>query len=518
MLARFLRREPGFVGLTAILLVLSNSVDARAQGGSYDQPGDQADDQPAFAETTNEQPAEAGETEPAPVENAKPLRGPKYLNLRYDEDFSYLDGPEGSYKEDLFDPIKWIHITDDLTLTIGGSFRARLEAETNKGFGATEPAQDTIFLHRYFLHTDLRYRKLLRFYFEGINAMIEDRDLRLLGIHENRWDFHQLFMDIRPLGEGVPLTVRIGRQELQYGNERLISPLDWANTRRRFDGVKVFYEHEKFDIDAFYVRPIPISVAEGLNRKPDEYREEQHFYGLYATLKAIERHFFDLYFLALRDTGDLRNANGRVGDLSLYTIGGRAGGKTGPFDYEGELAGQWGSFAGDKVHAWMAALDTGFTFKKFPWTPRIGVGFDYGSGDDNPRDGTHDTFNQLFPLGHKYLGFLDLVGRQNILATNVNLTFKPIKNLTTKLVWYTFWNDSTRDALYNAGGAPTRRDALGNSGHDIGNELDLILKYKLDMHQSVLVGYSHFWGNNFIRSTGPDRDADLLYVQYAFKF
>ncbi|MCG8406188.1 MAG: alginate export family protein [Phycisphaerales bacterium] len=512
------RRIYRFSGIALLLTFAALSADARAQD---DASPSQA---PIMMESMDELEIEEVEESPTqPIEEAqapepKPLPGPKYLNLRYDEDFSYLDGPEGSYRKDFFDPIKHIHLTDDLTLSIGGSFQMRLEAETDRAFGASDPSQDTLLLHRYFLHADLRYRKLARIFFEGVNVMIEDRDLRLLGIQENRWDFHQLFLDVRPLGEEIPLTVRFGRQELQYGNQRFISPLDWANTRRRFDGVKVFYEHEKFDIDAFYVRPIPIDLSEALNRKPDEYREEQHFYGLYSTYKGIPRHFFDLYFLALRDTGDLVNANGRAGDLSLYTIGGRLGGKTGPFDYEGELAGQWGKFAGDTVHAWSAALDSGFTFRDVPWTPRIGVGFDYASGDDDPGDGTHDTFNQLFPLGHKYLGLLDLVARQNILATNVNLTFKPHKKVTTRLAWHTFWNDSTRDALYNAGGAPTRRDPLGGSGHDIGNELDLTIKYVIDVHQSILLGYSHFWGNNFIRSTGPDDDADFLYFQYAFKF
>ncbi len=510
------RLVPAVLGLALFLFVAPGPATPQ---DSRPPPESKAASQPTQPEQPP--PLDPG-TQPAEdSEKAKPLAplpGPKYLNLRYDEDFSYLDGPSGSYQPDLFDPIKWIRLTDDLTLSLGGSMRARLEAGTHNNFGSIEPTQNTFFLHRYFLHADLRYRKLARFYLEGINAMIEDNDWPLLPTQENRWDFHQFFVDLRPLGEEVPLTLRTGRQELLYGNERLISPLDWANTRRRFDGVKLFYEHEKFQIDAFYVKPVPINLSEGLNRKLDHYQEETDFYGLYSTYKGIPNHVFDLYFLALRDTGDLTNPNGRVGDLSLYTIGGRLGGRAGPLDYEGELAGQWGKFAGDTIHAWMAALDSGLTFEQCPWAPRIGVGFDYGSGDDDPGDGTVETFNQLFPLGHKYLGYLDLVGRQNILATNVNLTFKPHKKATTRLAWYTFWNDATRDALYNAAGAAIRRAPQGGAGHDIGNELDLTIQYALDVHQSLLFGYSHFWGTNFIRETGVDRDPDLIYLQYEFRF
>ncbi|MCB9851968.1 MAG: alginate export family protein [Phycisphaerales bacterium] len=456
--------------------------------------------------------------EGSPAASDQPLPGPKYLGLRYNEDFSYLDGPDGSYQPDFFDPIKNIHLSDDLTLSVGGSVRGRLEAITNPTFGSAEPAQDTYFLHRYFIHTDLRYRKLVRVYFEGVNAMIEDRDLPLLGIHENRWDFHQLFLDVRPLGENTPLTLRVGRQELLYGAQRLISPLDWANTRRRFDGVKLFYSDKTFDLDVFYVRPIPIDLSEGLNRKPDEYREEEHFYGIYGAYKGIPDHYVELYLLGLHDTGDLRNANGRIGDRTLLTAGGRVGGKSGGFDYDGELMGQWGTFAGDTIRAWGAAVDAGYTFKEVSWKPRIGAGFDYGSGDDDPTDGAHETFNQLFPLGHAYLGYLDLFARQNVIATNINLTAKPHEKIVAKLEWMTFWNDSEKDALYNAGGGIVRRDPTGRSGHDIGNELDLTIKYQLDVHSSMLFGYSHFWGNNFIKTTGPSQDADFIYVQYELKF
>ena len=87
-----------------------------------------------------EPPAESAESAPPPQ------RAPKYLNLRYDEDFSYLDKPEGSYEEDLFDPIKWIHLTDDLTLTLGGSFRARFESETNRSLGMYGHGHDAFFL------------------------------------------------------------------------------------------------------------------------------------------------------------------------------------------------------------------------------------------------------------------------------------------------------------------------------------------------------------------------------------
>jgi hypothetical protein len=333
---------------------------------------------------------------------------------------------------------------------------------------------------------------------------------------------HQLFLDLRPFGQDTPLTVRFGRQELQYGKQRLVSALDWANVRRTWDALKVFWSDQNWNIDAFYAKPVEIR-----NRSRDVYDEDLDFYGIYTTYKGIRDHGIDAYFLAVDNTGTYTNANlttGDVGDLAVYTLGTRFFGKTGlgpgMWDYDMEMAGQWGKAAGDTIQAWMWSADTGYTFDKIVMKPRIGIGIDYASGDDDAYDDIHGTFNQLFPFGHYFLGHLDQVGRQNIWAQNVNLTFKPVKNVTTQLAFHSFWLNETEDALYNAAGAPVRRSPHGDVGRFVGNELDLTIQWNLDVHTSLLFGYSHMWPSRhfFTRRNGDAEDPDLLYVQYRYQF
>jgi len=442
-----------------------------------------------------------------------PLSGPKFLNLRYDEDFSYLDGEPGSYKSDFFDPIKNLHLGPDWRLSLGGEFRFQMESETNKAFGATEPANDTFQLYRFLIHTDLKYRKLFRVFFQGIEAFDEDRDLALRPLDENQWDLQQLFFDLRFLGEESPWTLRAGRQELNYGYQRLVSPLDWANTRRRFDAVKVFAKYERWDFDFFYAKPVLVQ-----REQRDRYDEDFDFYGAYTTYKGIPRHGIDAYLFAVDNVGNSVNPNGRAGDKSTYSLGGRFWGKSAGFDYDVEAAGQWGHWAGDTVCAWAVALDGGYTFEARV-KPRIGAGFDWATGDGSPTDGKVQTFDQLFPLGHKYFGYLDLVGRQNIIGPNLNVTAWPVPDkVQAGVAWHYFWLADDSDALYNAAGAATRRDASGGSGKEVGSELDLTVSWKIDVHSSLLVGWSHFWDAGFIQNTGLSENADLFYVQYAFKF
>jgi hypothetical protein len=466
----------------------------------------------ALADPPTTQPQTPPTETKAPESADRP--GPRYFNLRYEDDFSYLDGEPGAYQPDFFDPIKKIHLGDDFRLSIGGEIRFRMEAETNKAFDRNRQTQDTFQLYRYLLHFDLKYRKFARVFVQGIAAFDEDRDLAPRPIDENRFDMQQLFVDVRFLGENVPLTLRVGRQELEYGRQRLVSPLDWANVRRRFDAVKVFWRDEKWSADVWYAKPVVVKRKQG-----DDWDEQYDYYGAYVTYKGIPRHGLDVYFFASDKTGSLRNPNGKIGDESRFTLGTRLWGRTADFDYETELAGQWGRWAGDTIQAWSWTVDGGYTFAKCPLTPRIGAGFDWASGDEDPRDGKVGTFDQLFPLGHAYFGYLDLIGRQNVTAVNVNLSAWPIKKkVKTALAYHTFWLNDAHDAVYNAAGAPGRRDPSGRSGTEIGHEIDLTISWKIDVHSTLLLGYSHFWDSDVIIQTGKSEDPDLFYVQYSFKF
>ncbi len=456
-----------------------------------------------------------GQDKPAAnAEAAKPKPGPKYLNLRWAEDFSYLDGEPGSYREDFFDPIKNMHLNEDWRLSLGGEFRVRLEAETNKAFGATRQAQDTFTTFRYMVHADLKYRDSFRAFVEGIAAFDEHRGLAPRGIDENKWDLQQAFVDFRLSLLDNPFTLRVGRQDLQYGAQRFVSPLNWAGTRRRFDGAKLFTKGATWDLDFWYAKPVVVQ-----RKQRDRFNEDIDFYGAYATYKGIERHGLDLYAFAIDDTRETRNPNGKVGNRDVYTLGSRFWGKTGAFDYEAELAGQWGHWAGDTVQAWSWTFNGGYTLADVAWKPRLGAGVDWASGDENPRDGKVGTFDQLFPLGHKYFGFMDLIGRQNVTAVNVNLSAWPVaKKVKTAIAYHTFWLNARKDAVYNAGGRPGRRDVFGRSGREIGHEVDLTVLWKLNAHAALLFGYSHFWDSDVIIQTGVSEDADLIYVQYGYKF
>lgn len=474
------------IGLLAVLFALASAGPSLAQ---------QVESKEVVTQTTTETAA-----------------GPKYLNLRYDEDFSYLDGGVGSYPEDYFDPIKNVKLNDDLTLSIGGEFRFQMDSITHGLFGARADTHDNFQLYRMFMHFDLKYQDTARLFVQFGSMLDGDHELGTRAIDENQLTVHQAFVDLMPFD--VPLTLRLGRQELSYGKEQFVSPLEWSNVRRRFDAIKMIWEEEAWQLDLFASKPVVVR-----DDKADPWNDDACFYGAYFSYKGYDRHTLDLFAFAQDDKGDLRNPNGNAGDMYRYTVGATFDGTTDNFDYMAMAAAQWGEWAGDRIEAYAWSLKGGYTFADYTCKPRLGIGFDWASGDKNWRDGEVGTFDQLYPLGHAYNGYLDLVGRQNIntLYADISAWAVPDK-VKTGIAFHTFWLNTKKDALYDAGGAAIRRDLTGTSGDEVGHELDLTVCWQMCPHSSLLLGYSHLWCDNFIVDSGPDEDPDYFYIQYAFKF
>ncbi len=458
----------------------------------------------------------AGAYTPTGVPSTQPaepdLTGPHYYNLRYLEDYSYLDEHPEAYDADPFLRFKNIYLGEALRLDLGGEFRARFENRTNQTFGLDDQTSNAQQNYRYLLHGNLRYENFLRVFAQGIFAHVEDQDGPFQPTQENHGDFQQLFVDLKP--PDGPLTLRLGRQEFQYGNSRLVGPLEWVSARRRFDAVKLIYESTYLDVDAFYSKPVAVDRT-----RLDHWDEKNDFYGMYATYKGIPRHGIDAFLFAVDRTEDTPNPNAHTGDQSIYTFGARFWGQTGGWDYDTEISGQWGKWAGDTVQAWAWDLDGGYTFD-LPMHPRVGGGVSLASGDENPRDELVQTFNQLYPFNQVCIGILDLFGRQNLNRAYVNLDFWPVPDkLLCALYLHSYWLNEPRDSYYNVGGIPILRDGFGHSGNEMGQELDLWLEWRIDRRSSMVFGYSHFWNGPYVhRRVARDDQPDLFILQYQFRF
>ena len=328
----------------------------------------------------------------------------------------------------------------------------------------------------------------------------------------DRGDFLNLFVDLKLFEfEDKPVFVRGGRQEMLYGSQRLLSPLEWANTRRTFEGVKVFRQGDHWDFDAFWVQPVIPRANEF-----DQADHNQNLYGSWATYRREKGEFIDLYYLGYNNGNQLTEKGIERGPLQVHTFGSRVAGDESGWLWDFEAMTQFGEQAGQDLVAGAATVGLGRT-----WTgtgsPSVWAYYDYASGDSDPTSGTSHTFNQLFPFGHYYMGWMDLVGRQNIHDLNLHFYFYPSESLTLWLQYHRFWLDQARDGMYGPSGNIIRRDPTGEAGNDLGNEIGIFANLHLTHYSDVMASYNKLYGGRFLKSTsGPNQssDADSLYLMF----
>lgn len=432
---------------------------------------------------------------------------PSYQNVRYEEDWSVLrDLPENTRSEE---SLKFIPLNGSGTifLSIGGQARFRLESWSDFGLGGPGSRDDRFGLFRLRLHSDLVAGPHFRVFLEGKSALATGRDLpgglRILDV--DSIDLQNAFVDLRVPSENGGVTFRLGRQELQFGKQRLVSPLDWTNTRpRMFDGFRSIVKLAAWRIDGFWTRFVRIRKY---HFNPSNSGTD--FSGLYATGKLSSEFNLDLYWLGL--DRDQSSWGGVIGEEVRHTLGARLGRPLGKTDVDLEAAYQFGDHDRRDIRAFMFASQFGYTFSNLSGVPRLTFGFDYASGDKDPLDAKLNTFDQLFPLGHAYLGYIDLVGRQNIVDLSQGLSFKPGSPFTIRLAGHFFWRASRNDALYNAGGGIVR-NGDPTLPRRVGSEIDWTFQYRMNRHTVVTFGYSHFFPGPFMMKSGPTESVDFGYV------
>jgi hypothetical protein len=446
----------------------------------------------------------AGETREAPPKSGYPAFALMPPSL-FDADFRYVDDPK--YNPDFLEQLHRIHLGDNWLFGTGGQAWWRHMHEYSSRFTGKTNDYDLV---RVRIFGDLWYKDTFRIYAELISANTYNQDLPPLRIDEDRIDFQNLFLDIK-VGEidGRPVYVRAGRQELLFGSQRLISPPDWANTRRTFQGVRGFWSNDKLDIDLFWVQPV-LPNNTGWSSVDDL----QNFYGAWATYHPEKKQAIDLYYLFL-DNANRTTSSGLVtAPTHVHTIGTRYNGDKEGFlwDFEGML--QLGDRGGAPITAGAATAGLGYNAKNLPMNPTVWGYYDWASGDHSPNSGSYTTFNQLFPFGHYYFGWLDLIGRQNIRDWNAHLYLYPAKWITFNAQYHLFNLDSARDALYGVAGTPTRVSLNGTAGGFVGQELDLIFNFHLSKRTDFMVGYSKLNVGEFISNTGNGRSPELFFMMY----
>lgn len=371
---------------------------------------------------------------------AAPPTRPPYLELRYDEDYRFLQDP--ARRTDAWDPVKYIPLRKEgWYLSLGGEGRVRHDFFRNPGFGRDPESPKGFLLQRYLFHADTHLGPHFRVFAQVQSGLENGRVGGPRVTDKNTLEVHQGFVDFTTAGRpGRSFTIRVGRQELEFGVGHFLSAAEVFNVRRSFDGVRLIGQAGKWTAQAVGVRLV--ETRPGAFDDVPDHGQTLWGAGLIGP-HPLERHGnISIYYLLLDRKQGRFDQNS--GPEIRHTLGSRSFGKHYNWDYTYEALYQWGSFRGGAIRAWAFAGETGYSLPQAPLSPRIGLRSDIASGDRDPLDPRLQTFNPMYP-GTAYSGKIGLVGPANVIDATPNIRLRLHRRVHMLPECSFFWRQSLND-------------------------------------------------------------------------
>jgi hypothetical protein len=328
------------------------------------------------------------------------------------------------------------------------------------------------------------------------------------GTVDSALDLHQAYTTYMPTEKAAYTW---GRYEMKYGDELVIGPVGWSLVGRSFDGFKGHWVFsDMFWLDGFYNKITETTTAGNPPTGPTA-TADKNFYGLYFGAKpsaAIAE--ADLYYLVVQNNTPSGTGTDKTEDRA--TMGLRVKGATGPVDYRAEWSSQSGkdytgfqATNGDIKDADQLNAEVGFKFGD------TRVSAEHSNANKN--------YHQLYPTGHKWLGYQDLFGRRNITQLRVGASHKFMEHMGVALDFHTFTRSNDTVGAYRLNGT-TSWGTTGTS-KDIGTEIDLTVTCNKVKNLTWQAGYSTFSAGDYGKSniTGTtETTASMGYVMATASF
>jgi hypothetical protein len=310
-------------------------------------------------------------------------------------------------------------------------------------------------------------------------------------------------------------TLRLGRQEFEFGSGRLVDVREGPNVRQTFDGVSLDFKSPSWTVKSFAVKPVLNRVGV-LDAPPDH---ATSFWGTYAVhpLQKIRGGNVDLDYLGLAKKNALFE-KGTQKELR-HTVGARLWGEKGGLSYNSEANLQWGTFGINSLRAWSTGHDFNYTFRSTRLQPLFGVDGGIASGNRGDSRSALGTFNPLFPTGFYFgQGALGLNGPSNVIAIGPHFGLHLSKSIFLVFDNHSFWRQRLGDGVYGLGVnliVPGR----ASSERFLGNKPTAGLYWHLNRHIDVSAAYAYFIAGPFLtQAPQMGRNVGYAAVWTTYKF
>ncbi|MDJ0700671.1 MAG: alginate export family protein [Woeseiaceae bacterium] len=309
-------------------------------------------------------------------------------------------------------------------------------------------------------------------------------------VEQNLLDLQEAWLQLR----FDDVALRVGRQEIVLGSQRLVGSRDGTNVRRNWDGVRATLEAGGWHIDTFGLQLVDVEPNGVFNDSSDD---DRVLAGVYATGDAGWTGL-DLYYLYARF--DERLTIEGLANEDRHSVGARGFGERGRAFWNWEAVYQFGRHGANDIGAWTLATNTGLQLDG-AWSPRLLLSVNVASGDSAQDDGKLETFDALYPRGN-YFSELAQLGPANFFNVNPYLTVTPTESVTMQLDLNLYWRLETSDGIYGPAGNLIRLP--GDSDERFVNTaLSASIEWELDRQFLLGLSLTHSRPEAFIEDTGP---------------
>ncbi|USN47494.1 MAG: alginate export family protein [Pseudobdellovibrionaceae bacterium] len=307
-------------------------------------------------------------------------------------------------------------------------------------------------------------------------------------LQDTRLDIHQAYLDYSMSDQ---LSVRVGRQELAYGNHLVIGNVGWSHVSRSFDALRIrhaFRDNKGF-VDGFWSQIEDVDTEATFNT-------DSEFSGLYFQYKGLTYvPALDFYVL---HKGDESNVDPNPD--SFFTFGTRA-----EFDFD------------------PVAFDFEFTQQSEYESNQADINLSYNL--DNIRiyagySNAHKDYQQIYPTGHKFLGSADLFGRRNIIDMRAGVNAKMWENKASiNLEYHKFSRNDDKSPIYAVSGGGFAGSTGLEPGTEVASEADLSLRWNFSEKSHVVLGGAYVTPGEYLENIrGNNDNGHFVYLQTSTSF
>lgn len=362
----------------------------------------------------------------------------------------------------------------------------------------------------------------------------------------------QAYVEFHHLGAGQNQALKIGRFEFIDGSEltpknatlaalkrtrvfqRILGSFAWTHVGRSFDGAHYTWNGKESNLTIIGATPTRgVFQVDGWGWNRVAFAYGAYTKGFTGKTNSSELRVFSIVYNDFRDVlkTDSRPLADRRADtenIAIASFGGHGMHAletgAGTLDLLGWGVGQTGSWGRLNHRGYAVVLEAGFQPKGMPaLKPWLRGGYSRTSGDDNPNDGTHNSFFQLMPTPRPYakFPFYDMVNNEDRYVT---LTLRPHAKVTLVSELHALRLTSRNDLWYLGGGVfqPWTFGYVGRSGagaRGLATLMDVGAAITLHKQFSVEAYYGYANGKGVMRNIYPDgKNGAFGYLEATYTF